>query len=182
MNPIPANLLPRCTMRRIILHWTCGRRTANDTDIEHYHFLVEQPDGREPRVIRGEHTIDDNVSTADDDYAAHTRGCNTGSIGLALCGMLNCEKNPFKPGPHPFTHDQWHLMCRAAAQLATAYNIPITPTTVLAHGEVQEKLGIKQAGKWDPMRLPWMPQVKPADVMQLTRETIARYQVEQRAK
>lgn len=29
--PIPANLLPRCSMQRIILHWTCGRRTANNT-------------------------------------------------------------------------------------------------------------------------------------------------------
>jgi hypothetical protein len=46
---------------------------------EHYHFIIEG-DGT---VIKGDHDISDNVSTADDDYAAHTRACNTGSIGVS---------------------------------------------------------------------------------------------------
>lgn len=182
MKPINESWLQRCTMRRIILHWTCGRRRANDVEREHYHFLVEQPDGEAPRVIQGDHTIADNVSTGDGDYAAHTKGCNTGSIGLALCGMLDCTENPFKPGPCPFTQEQWHLMCQAAAQLATHYAIAITPTTVLAHGEVQANLGKPQNGKWDPMKLPWLPDLKPLEVMRITRETITRYQIEQRGK
>lgn len=168
-------------MKRIILHWTCGRRVANDTDVEHYHFLIEHPEGGSPRVIRGEHSIDDNVGTGDGDYAAHTKGCNTGSIGIALCGMMDCDERPFRPGPHPFTREQWLLMCKVAAQLATVYNIPITPATVLAHGEVQKNLGVKQNGKWDPMVLPWLVTATPDAVMKLTRETIQRHQVEQRS-
>lgn len=174
MNPIPAAWLPSCSMKRVVLHWTCGHRLANDTDREHYHLLIEHA-GTGVRIIRGEHPIDDNVSTADDDYAAHTRGCNTGSIGLALCGMMHCRESPFAPGPVPFSREQWDLMCRAAAQLCRAYAIPCDERHVLAHGEVQATLGIRQLGKWDPMRLPWQPVLAPAAVMKLTRETIAGY-------
>src|SRR5262245_9659283 len=63
-------------MKRIIAHWSAGMHRASDLDKEHYHIIVEA-DGR---LVRGDHDISDNLTTADDDYAAHTRGCNTGSI------------------------------------------------------------------------------------------------------
>lgn len=174
MNPIPPAWLQPVAMKRIILHWSEGRRISNDTDREHYHLLIEHHAGGAARIIRGDHTIADNVSTADDDYAAHTRGCNTGSIGLALCGMMGCNEQPFRAGPEPFTPAQWELMCQAAAQLCKFYRIPCDDLHVLAHGEVQARLGIRQLGKWDPLRLPWRPELPPAAVMSLTRETIAR--------
>lgn len=175
MNPIPLKLLPACKMKRIILHWTCGRRASNTVDREHYNLLIEHPAGGAARVIGGDHPIDDNVSTGDGDYAAHTRGINTGSIGLALCGMMGCQERPFKPGPEPFTPEQWELMCEAAAQLCKRYVIAVTDKTVLAHGEVQKNLGVAQLGKWDPMRLPWEPGLQPSEVMKRTRARIAAY-------
>lgn len=172
ITAIPQDWIPDCQMKRIILHWSEGRRTSNSTDREHYHILIEESGGN-AFVSRGDHSIADNVSTADDDYAAHTKGCNTGSIGVALCGMRGCRETPFSPGPDPFTREQYNLMIRAVAQLCRAYNIPVTPKTVLAHGEVQENLGIKQNGKWDPCRLPWSPGTTPAEVCDNIREAVS---------
>ena len=154
---LPAAWTPPASMVRIIAHWSEGRAKANDTDRAHYHLLVEG--GKTPKLIRGDHSIADNASTADGDYAAHTRGCNTGSIGVALCGMMGCNESPFAPGPEPITEAQWHLMVQAIAVLCRRYKIPVTPETVLCHGEVQKILRIRQRGKWDPMKWPWAPEV-----------------------
>jgi len=138
-------------MKRVICHWSEGNYKANSTDIEHYHILIEG-DGS---VRGGDHTILDNVSTSDGNYAAHTLGTNTGSIGLACCCMAGCQESPFKPGSQPMKKSQWNVMVKVVAELCQFYGIPVTPTTVLGHGEVQANLGIKQKGKWDPMVWPW---------------------------
>ena len=153
-------LLPACSMRRIICHWSEGHYTANSTDLEHYHILI-QGDGS---VIGGDHAISDNVSVQDDDYAAHTKGCNTGSIGVALCGMVGCREQPFAGGPEPVKQSQWDTMVQVVAELCKFYKIPVKPTTVLGHGEVQGTLNITQRGKWDPMVWPWDPSVSRAEV------------------
>lgn len=153
-------LLPACTMKRVICHWSEGHYTANSTDREHYHILIQGDDS----VIGGDHPISDNVSTADDDYAAHTRGCNTASIGVALCAMVGCKERPFRPGTEPVKQSQWDTMVRVVAELCKFYQIPVTPTTVLGHGEVQKNLGIRQLGKWDPMVWPWDPSVPAGEV------------------
>ncbi len=138
-------------MQRIICHWSEGNHKSNSTDRAAYHLLVES-DGK---VIGGDHAISDNVSTSDDDYAAHTRGANTGSIGIACCAMMGCQERPFSPGPKPMTKLQWDTIVQAIAELCCFYKIPVTPKTVLGHGEVQAILGITQKGKWDPMVWPW---------------------------
>jgi peptidoglycan hydrolase-like protein with peptidoglycan-binding domain len=138
-------------MKRVICHWSEGNYKANSTDVEHYHILIEG-DGT---VRGGDHTILDNVSTSDGNYAAHTLGTNTGSIGVACCCMVGCQESPFKPGSQPMKKSQWDLMVKGVAELCQFYGIPVTPTTVLGHGEVQGNLGIKQKGKWDPMVWPW---------------------------
>ena len=148
---IPKNLLSPCSMKRVICHWSEGNYKANSTDIEHYHILIEG-DGS---VRGGDHTILDNVSTSDGNYAAHTLGTNTGSIGVACCCMVGCQESPFKPGSQPMKKSQWDVMVKVVAELCQFYGIPVTPTTVLGHGEVQANLGIKQKGKWDPMVWPW---------------------------
>lgn len=120
-------------MDRIICHWSEGNYRANEVDLEAYHILIEG-DGR---VVFGHHSIEHNVSTADDDYAKHTLKCNTRSIGVACCCMVGCDQSPFRPGSQPLKQLQWDTMVRVLAELCEAYRIPVTPRTVLGHGEVQ---------------------------------------------
>jgi N-acetyl-anhydromuramyl-L-alanine amidase AmpD len=138
-------------MKRIIVHWTAGAHKASSIDLAHYHILIED-DGN---LVRGTHSIKENVSTSDNIYAAHTFRLNTGSIGVSVCCMAGAIESPFKPGNFPMTQKQWETMSQVVAELCDAYDIPVTPQTVLGHGEVSKNLGIDQAGKWDPMVLPW---------------------------
>ena len=147
-------------MQRVICHWSEGHYTANSTDLKHYHLLI-QGDGS---VIGGDHPISDNVSTADGDYAAHTKGTNTGSIGVAICAMVGCQEEPFRASNEPMKKSQWDTMVKVVAELCKFYNIPVTPKTVLGHGEVQKTLNRPQLGKWDPMVWPWDPSVTRAAV------------------
>ena len=137
-------------MERIILHWTAGSHAASSVDREHYHLLIEG-DGR---VVFGDYEISDNESVADNRYAAHTRNLNTGSIGVAVCAMLDARQVPFDPGKYPITEAQVQTLVREVARLAKGYGIPITRQTVLSHAEVQPTLGVAQAGKWD---IAWIP-------------------------
>jgi hypothetical protein len=84
---LPLEWLQPVKMSRIIAHWSAGAYRASDLDKDHYHFIVEGSGN----VVRGDHTIADNVSTADDDYAAHTRGCNTGPSGVSLACMAGAR-------------------------------------------------------------------------------------------
>ena len=169
MPAIPKNLLTPCSMKRIICHWSEGNYKANSTDIEHYHILIEG-DGT---VRGGDHTIDDNSNTGDNDYAAHTLNANTESIGVACCCMVGCQESPFKPGSQPMKKSQWDTMVQVVAELCQFYGIPVTPKTVLGHGEVQANLGITQKGKWDPMVWPWDTSKTRAQVGEGLRKQVA---------
>lgn len=171
---IPKSWLPVCSMKRIILHWTAGGYEATELDKEHYHILIEG-DGK---LIRGNYSIADNANTADGRYAAHTRNCNTGSIGVAMCCMAGARRSPFDAGQFPVREIQFAILIRCAAELSLAYDIRVTPQTVLGHGEVERELGIPQAGKWDPMRLPFQPELYAHEVGSLLRESI----IEQKAR
>lgn len=168
MSVVPPGWMPDAKMERIILHWTAGGYKASSLDRQHYHILVESNGD----LVRGLHEISDNSYTGDGDYAAHTRGCNTRSIGISVCCMANAEEKPFKAGKFPMTQVQWHKMAEVAADLAKAYGIPVTPKTVLGHGEVEATLGVKQNGKWDPMVLPWEPKLAKAKVGELFRSHV----------
>lgn len=157
---VPPAWMQRCAMKRVIAHWSAGRHQASDLDRKHYHIIVEG-DGR---LVKGDHDIADNIDTGDGNYAAHTRGTNTGSIGIALAcmGGQDVRKFPFSAGPWPMTRVQWNAMIGAIADLVTFYGIPVTRETVLSHAEVQGTLGIKQAGKWDFTRLAFDPAIEGA--------------------
>jgi hypothetical protein len=155
---VPDEWMPDCSMQRVIVHWTAGTWKASSNDVAHYHILVED-DGR---LVRGSYSIKDNVNTSDGRYAAHTKNCNTGSIGITCCSMANAVENPFNAGNYPTTKTQWDTMCQVAAELCSRYTIPITDDTVLSHGEVQANLGIAQSGKWDYTRLAFDLAVKGA--------------------
>lgn len=136
-------------LKRIIMHWSAGAHTVSSLDREHYHFIVSGAGD----VVAGDHAPEDNINT-NDGYAAHTRGCNTGSIGVAVAAMAGATERPWNPGAFPITVGQLNLMVRTVAELAKQYGIPVTPKTILSHGEVEGTLGIKQRGKWD---IAWLP-------------------------
>lgn len=153
---VPLSWMPRCSILRVIVHWTAGQHRASSSDREHYHALVEG-DGS---LVRGTPTIDKNdASGIKTGYAAHTLNCNTGSAGVSMCCMAQAEESPFSPGPAPMTEVQWIAMTRVVADLCRWYGIPITDRTVLTHAEVQPNLGITQRGKWDVTRLPFNSRV-----------------------
>lgn len=145
-------------MKRIIAHWTAGGSRASALDKEHYHRLTEY-DGT---LVHGTEEIADNIVTSDGDYAAHTLNLNTGSIGVAMCGMRGAQENPFVPGPSPLTEPQFNAFCQMIAGLCLEYGVSVTPQTVLTHAEVQPTLGVIQRGKWDISRLPWKDDVRGA--------------------
>lgn len=158
---IPLAYLNSGHPKRVICHWTGGSYAISELDKEHYHIILGLVAGKLD-VRRGDHTIDDNDRTGDGDYAAHTRGCNTGSIGLSVACMAGATKG--HAGHFPLTALLWERLAQAAAECCHHYNIPVTPQTVLQHGEVQRILGIAQAGKWDVCWLPWEPALSTAEV------------------
>lgn len=158
---LPKSWLPAATMTRVILHWTGGAHVASILDRQHYHLIVEG-DGN---VVRGDLPISANRAPIRGNYATHTLGCNSGSIGVSLASMAGAKESPWNPGSHPLTAEQWAAGAEIVAELCRRYAIPVTPETVLSHAEVQETLGIRQRGKWDIARLAFDPSVFGARVV-----------------
>lgn len=168
---LPTNWKPAADLKRIITHWTGGGYKASGLDRHHYHILIEA-DGN---IVRGNFSIKANEKNlVEGQYAAHTLGTNTGSIGVSVCCMAGAEEKPFDAGGAPLTKVQWGQLIRVVAELCKAYSIEISPTTVLGHGEVQENLGHKQKGKWDPMVLPWNTALSHQQVGALFRDEVAK--------
>lgn len=142
-------------LTRIIIHWTAGTGQPCNTDFEHYHFLIN----KYGIVVNGEYTPEDNLDCSDGHYAAHTGGGNTGSIGVAMCGMYGFKSSK-DVGEYPLTKIQCERCFKLCAELCKKYNISVTPGTVMTHYE----FGIKHpktrsAGKIDIIYLPPYPQV-----------------------
>jgi len=145
-------------MKRVILHWSAGSHNVSDIDREHYHRVVAG-DGT---VVKGDHPIEDNLATSDGIYAAHTRGCNAGAIGVAMAGMMGAE-GPGRLGKYPLTKVQFDACIELVRKLVKQYRIPVTLSTVLSHAEVQTTLGIKQNGKVDiSFGIPGKPELRTA--------------------
>jgi hypothetical protein len=89
--------------------------------------------------------------------------------------MAGSKEHPFEPGEYPITHSQYEMGCRVVAELCEFYNIPVTPKTVLNHGEVESVFGIEQRGKWDVMVLPWAPGLTFEQVGKKFRERVSYY-------
>lgn len=155
---VPDDWMPWAKMRGIIVHWTAGSNKVSSIDKKHYHVIIDG-DGS---IYRGDRSIKDNESAADGLYAAHTRNCNTGFIGVSLAGMAGAVQSPLSPGKTPITAKQWQVLPKVLADLCRRYSINPGPTTVLSHAEVEKTLGIKQAGKWDIAILPFMPSLNTA--------------------
>lgn len=137
-------------MKRILLHWTAGSHSPTGLDLSHYHRVIDGAG----KVHPGRFPISANLRPQPGAYAAHTRGCNTGSIGVAVAAMRGAVERPFNAGPSPITPAQVTALVGLCAALAKEYGIPVTRQTILSHAEVQPTLGIAQRGKWD---IAWLP-------------------------
>ena len=138
-------------MKRIICHWTAsGTYSPNHSDLTHYHMVIDG-DGR---VHQGNLGPEANVDCSDGIYVRHTRGCNTGAIGIGICAMHGAQERPFDAGQYPIKPCQIDALVAVIADLCETYEIPVNQSTVLTHAEVQPTLGIRQRGKWD---ITWLP-------------------------
>lgn len=158
-------------MRRIILHWTAGTNYPNATDLEHYHFVIDK-DGK---VYEGKFKPEDNINCTDGRYAKHTGGGNSGSIGVAVCGMAD-YKGKLSDTKYSLTSVQVERMFSFTAELCKKYNIAVTPDTVLTHCEFgKSHPNTSSAGKIDITILPPYLSVKPTQVGDFIRQKVKWY-------
>lgn len=142
------------TMNRIVWHHTGGGYRPNVVDQRAYHKLVDG-DGE---VHDGLHRIENNAPGRPMNagtYAAHTKGLNTGAIGISICCMLGgfwSRPRDSSCFPRPVQID---ALVAETARLCAAYSIEVSRRTTLSHAEVEPTLGIKQAAKWDFDYDPW---------------------------
>jgi len=136
-------------MKRIVWHHTGGGYQPNDVDLRHYHALIDGTG----TVVPGNHPPEANrvIRRPNDigSYAAHTRGLNTGAIGISICAMGDGEWRDPRAArlfPRPA---QVQALLHLTADWCRKYQIPVTRDTVLSHAEVETTLGVAQRGKWD---------------------------------
>lgn len=152
------------SIKGIIIHWTGGLYKPNTTDLEHYHYLING-DGK---VIKGKHSVQDNLNCKDGNYAQHCGGGNTGRIGVALCGMWNEKTVPIK-------RIQLEAICKLVATLSQTYGLSVSNRNIMTHAEFGkanphtssygkrdiDKLpcvavyGIEQCGDWIRNKVAW---------------------------
>ena len=131
------------SLNKITKHWTAGVYTPNNTDRQHYHYLVDD----KGNIFTGKYKPEDNINCKDGKYAAHTGGGNTGNIGVAICGMWSKD--------YPIRRVQLEAACKLIAELATKYNIRITNEKILTHAEFGNKFPHTTSyGKIDINNLP----------------------------
>lgn len=135
-------------MNRITWHHTGGGYMPSAVDSKAYHRLIDG-DGK---VHDGTHPIDANAPgkrLVAGRYAAHTRGLNTGNIGVSVCSMAGGKwDNPrgSRAFPKPAQID---AMIRETARLCRQFGIVPSRQHTLSHAEVEPTLGVKQKQKWD---------------------------------
>jgi hypothetical protein len=161
----------------MILHWTAGGHKAVYMDTLHYHILVEYYEGNiadpaddEINILSGTPIYRNagDVSgrpaahRTEGGYAAHTRGFNSGSVGLALCGMRGAadhrpevgDVGNVDPGPSPITRQQIEVMVGLIVQFCTIWGFRPTEDRVFTHYEAEALHKVTQAGKWDITYIP----------------------------
>lgn len=158
-------------MNRIVIHWTAGGHQPNNEDYQHYHYMINK-DGF---VFSGKYTPADNLNCNDGKYAAHTGGGNTGSIGIAMCGMAGF-KNRNNVGKYPITGVQLERCFELTAKLCKKYKIQINPYTVFTHYEFGlRNPNTSSKGKIDIIYLPPYPNVPTNQVGEFIRNKVKWY-------
>lgn len=159
-------------MKRIIYHWTAGTNFPNDTDLLHYHYVIDD----KGRIHQGVFSVKDNENCLDEVYAAHTGGGNTGSIGIAFAGMKGYT-SVFNVGRYPLTQVQLEAGWKLGAELVKQYDLDIKDKeTIQTHyGFAQRNPKSLSAGKIDITFLPSMPNVQRNEIEDLFREKVLWY-------
>ncbi|MBQ3310634.1 N-acetylmuramoyl-L-alanine amidase [bacterium] len=158
-------------MKRIIIHWTAGFSVPNSYEKEHYHYLID----KYGKIHEGAFKPIANEKCQTGMYAAHTGGGNTGSIGVALCGMLG-YKNRKNIGDYPITKIQFETTMQLCAFLSRKFNIPITKNTVLTHYEFGKlNPNTTSAGKIDMTFIPSYSWVETDEIGKFIRTKIKWY-------
>lgn len=156
-------------MKRIIIHWTAGSYQPNATDLEHYHYIIDS----EGNVHNGKYKPEDNENCQDGRYAQHTGGGNTGSIGVALCGMCGFT-GVNNVGKYPLTKKQVESMFKFCAELCKKYNISVS--NVMTHYEFGKlHPSTSSAGKIDIIYLPPYPDITTDKIGDFIRNKIKWY-------
>ncbi len=151
-------------MRSISLHWT-----AHDYEavFPAYHFCLRgSSDVSIVQTCDLRANMRDVRLAADEDYAAHTFGRNSFSIGIAVCGMAGARPDDF--GAFPLLDVQIDAMCAVAARLARFYGIPVAAIRTHAEAAVEDGyFGAAGAGeRWDVARLAARPEpLTPAEAL-----------------
>lgn len=163
-------------MKRIIIHWTAGTGQPNNTDYQHYHYLVNK-DGV---VTMGKFPVSANEVCKNDSkgnpaYSAHCGGGNTGSIGVAMCGMAGF-KGVNNVGKYPLTRIQCEKCFKLVAELCKKNNIAITTQNVMTHYEFgKAHPNTSSAGKIDIVYLPPFPEIQRSKVGDFIRNKVRWY-------
>lgn len=159
--------------RRIILHWTGGGSRANEVDRKAYHYVVEH-DGN---IVQGVHPVAHNMQRVwGDNYAHHTGGFNSFSVGISFAGMKN-SVSAANPGPAPLKSGQVLAGLRFAAECCDAWNLdPLNPAHVFHHREAWELhrvRGTQNHTKPDITYLPFIPELRRTETGPWLRRKIA---------
>lgn len=158
-------------MKRIIIHWTGGIGNPNQHEKECYHYLIDAKGKMHEGICKPE----DNENCYDGKYAQHTGGGNTGSIGVALCGMFNYY-NRDNVGISPLTKVQCEAAFKFISQLCKKYNIEVTSETVLTHYEFGKKHPNSSSyGKPDITFLPPYSYLRPDEIGNFIRSKVKWY-------
>lgn len=158
-------------MKRLILHWTAGAGQPNNTDYEHYHYLVNK-DGL---LFQGKYKVKDNENCNDGVYAQHCGGGNTGAIGVSMCGMAGFN-GVATSTKYPLTKVQCEATFNLCAKLCKQYGLLVTPETVMTHYEFGQKHPKTSSyGKIDIIYLPPYPEIKKAEIGDFIRNKIKWY-------
>lgn len=159
-------------MKRIIIHWTGSTYQPNSVDYEHYHYLITG-DGL---TINGKYKPEDNENCYDGKYAAHTGGGNTGSIGIALCGMYKFVLGVTNSTKYPLKLVQCEAAWKKIAEISKKYNIPITKENIMTHYEFgKTHPNTESYGKIDIMYLHPYPLVPTSNIGDFIRNKIKWY-------
>ena len=158
-------------VKRIILHWSAGRYYPSDFEKRYYHYLIDA----EGKVYNGYYKPEDNNDCTEGNYAPHTGGGNTGSIGVCMCGMCGFRSADFC-GDYPIVKIQFEACMKFVAELCKKYNLKVTKGTVLTHYEFGlDNPHTTSFGKIDICYLPPYPWVAKKDVGSFIRTKVRWY-------
>jgi hypothetical protein len=157
------------TLNKLCIHHTAGTSKPCATDIEAYHYLIDDLG----RIYEGKYKPEDNLNCNDGIYTKHCGGGNTGCIGISACGNYGYDlKN--KKTKYPLTKKQIETLCCLAAYLSLKYKFPVNENSVFTHYEFDRKKP-KPEGKVDITFIPYLPNLAVEKVGNYLRNKIVWY-------